>query len=225
MIYYVYALYASERPGIPFYIGKGKKSRAASHVRRAINGEGPRASYIKAVIRRGGTISHKKLVEGLTEEEAFGEEKRLIAFFGRKPLGPLLNFSDGGEGNSGYRFTEEVAKRHREAMNKPEMKEKMRKVFTGRKLSPSHIEAIVQGLTGRKRSAEDLAKNREAYAANGRLEACKEASRKANLGRKLSETHRAAISKAHKGKPKPLAQRLKIAESNRRTKALRRAVS
>jgi hypothetical protein len=83
----------------PYYIGKGTKYRAFGRTRR---GAKPPKDKSRILI----------LKQNLTEEEAFKHEIYMIAVFGRKDLGTgiLLNMTDGGEGVSGYKFSEESKK-------------------------------------------------------------------------------------------------------------------
>ena len=92
--FYVYAFLRED--GTPYYIGKGQGSRAWGK-RRTIS---PPTDTSRISI----------LFEALTESEAFSEEIRLIAFYGRKDLGTgiLRNLTDGGEGPSGCKRSQKT---------------------------------------------------------------------------------------------------------------------
>ena len=94
--FYVYVKF---RPwdGSPCYVGKGQGARAWEHEIRTING------HLRNIIKKaGGSIPTVIIRDGMTEEEAFSLEIVLIKAIGRrdKGLGPLVNFTDGGEGTS-----------------------------------------------------------------------------------------------------------------------------
>ena len=82
--YYVYALFDSGNPNVPFYIGKGKGNRVFSHVKcEAIvqNEEdplSPKLELISEIKESGRTIIHKVIRFGLSEDEAFKIEASLI---------------------------------------------------------------------------------------------------------------------------------------------------
>jgi predicted XRE-type DNA-binding protein len=95
----------------PFYIGKGKGNRwkeisgRNNHFKRIIN----------KIIKVGLEPIVIKLKESLNEKQSFILENKIISLIGRKKLknGPLINFTDGGEGPSGYKHTEEIKKKLR----------------------------------------------------------------------------------------------------------------
>ena len=113
--YYVY-IYLRE-DGTPYYVGKGRGKRAFSTKRRFIKPKDETK-----------IIFHSK---NLTEEEAFIIEKELIAQYGRKNNGTgiLRNLTDGGEGQSGAIYSDEIrAKRSiimKEVMSRPEVRAKV----------------------------------------------------------------------------------------------------
>lgn len=92
-IFYTYAWL--RKNGVPYYIGKGKGRRAW------------RKGHPK-----GQVLILKK---DLSEQEAFKHETYMISVFGRKDLGTgvLVNFTDGGEGSSGYLHTEATKQKMR----------------------------------------------------------------------------------------------------------------
>jgi hypothetical protein len=96
--FYTYAYLREDRT--PYYIGKGQKNRIYRTNRRKIKPPKDKSRIIF-------------LKQNLTEEEAFRHEKYMIAVFGRKDLGTgiLHNRTDGGEGMSGYKHSEEFIER------------------------------------------------------------------------------------------------------------------
>lgn len=98
--FYVYEL---RRPGgEPFYVGKGTGDRIrrheydATHTRR----KSYRLNVIRQLLREGLSVEYRLVGFYGDECDAFGEEARLIALYGRYDLGrgPLTNKTDGGEG-------------------------------------------------------------------------------------------------------------------------------
>ena len=95
-MFYTYAHYTPE--GRLFYIGKGNGRRAHSHVGRNV--------YWRRVVEKYGNPDVQILANWQTEQEAFDHEILLISCF--KDLGhKLANLSNGGEGPSGVKHTEE----------------------------------------------------------------------------------------------------------------------
>lgn len=99
--HYVYALYREDGT-TPFYIGMGKGRRWLAHDRPNVSDKSPKSNTVRKVKRLLGHIPKAKLAEGLTSVEAFVLEATLIAKWGRIPLGPLTNFTAGGDGVTGH---------------------------------------------------------------------------------------------------------------------------
>jgi hypothetical protein len=116
--WYIYAYY-QEGFAEPFYVGKGKGNRAYNHIQPCnINQRNKFHSKLKSLLKAGYTPEIVILSDGLSESEANIEEIRYINYFGRKDLGkgPLLNMTDGGEGSSGYKPTEESILKFKETI-------------------------------------------------------------------------------------------------------------
>jgi hypothetical protein len=95
--FYVYAYLRED--GTPYYIGKGKNRRVFNKSNRTT----PAPPKDRILI----------ILENLTEEQAFANEKDFIAWYGRKDNGTgiLRNLTDGGEGPSGALVSEETRKK------------------------------------------------------------------------------------------------------------------
>ena len=126
--FYVYAHYKSGET-IPFYIGKGRDKRAWK--------SSGRNSHWRNIVNKYG-YEVKILESGLTEDIAFKRETELIGEYGRSNL---VNLTDGGEGQSGCKFTDERIKNMSLASKKrfddPKFKEKMSKISRDRMSSNS----------------------------------------------------------------------------------------
>lgn len=96
---------------VPFYIGKGMKQRYASRHNRN--------KFWKNIVGKHGFFAIK-LIENLEEDEALYWEKFYIKLIGTRELmtGTLVNFTDGGKGVSGYKFSEESLQRKEEGRKK-----------------------------------------------------------------------------------------------------------
>ena len=139
-IYYVYQ-YLREKDsktasaGTPYYIGKGKGYRAYDKHTVTIPKDKSRIEI----------IAHK-----LFENEAHLLERKLISYYGRKDLGTgiLINLTNGGDGPSGYKHTNEAKQKIAVAQ-----KGKKKKPF-----SKEHRDKIGAKSKGRKFSEEAIQK-------------------------------------------------------------------
>jgi hypothetical protein len=170
-IYYVY-IYLRE-DNTPYYVGKGSRSRYIDKQKHTV--KLPPRERIKFV------------AENLTEHEAFNLEKELIVKYGRKDLGTgiLRNLTDGGEGSSGYRHTNETKEKMAIIKQSKEYREKMSLAKKGYKPSLETIEKIKKSNTGKSHTQET-----------------KEKIGKAN-SRPCTDEQRKKLSEAAKGNPKP----------------------
>lgn len=110
----------------PRYVGKGLPSRPFVHL--LPSGDMQIGRMLKKRIREGYQPT-PTIINFLSEEEAFAHERFLIKSIGRADLGlgPLFNKTDGGDGISGYTFTEQGRRNLsigiKKAFNEPEMRE------------------------------------------------------------------------------------------------------
>lgn len=86
---------------IPFYVGKGKGARFKV---------GKRNKWHASIVKKYETRA-TVWCSNLDEQAAFDGEKELISFLKEDGF-VLTNMSDGGEGQSGYRFSEEHKENH-----------------------------------------------------------------------------------------------------------------
>ena len=140
--FYVY-VHRRADDNLPFYVGKGRKQRAWNFYARN--------AYWNNTEKKHGVVV-ELVFENLTEEDAFQCEIDTILeyrYFGY----PLTNLTDGGEGLTGYKHTEEQIQNAKEARQNSEKwragiqitAEKLR----GRKLSEDHKEKISLGNIGK----------------------------------------------------------------------------
>lgn len=146
--FYIY-LYL-DQDNTPFYVGKGHRKRylifkhlnawsTNSFLERKILKIGIENVIIK-FFNHNKWITNFKEKEHLIEEEAFCLEEYYIAGYGRRDLGKgtLCNLTDGGEGLSGHKHTEETRLQMSEAARKrlpisEVTRNKMRELNLGKK--------------------------------------------------------------------------------------------
>jgi hypothetical protein len=117
--YVVYCYLDPKKPGIflfgnlkfdyePIYIGKGKPNRPQRHLTLYKNNTNRFYSKLQSIIESGITPEYKIIKSNLTEEKSFEYEKHFIELIGRiENNGTLTNLTDGGEGQSGFKFSNE----------------------------------------------------------------------------------------------------------------------
>lgn len=157
-IFYVYIYLNPLKPGDynygdlhfdyePFYVGKGHKGRLFRHLYDAINKLGVctkshKLNIIKQILKSGvskDVLKEKfiiKIQRNMPEFCTFGMEKFLIKVIGRKDknLGPLVNYTDGGEGSCGAIVTQESKNKKKQSW-KNKSQEEMQEFKTKIKLS------------------------------------------------------------------------------------------
>ena len=108
MIYFVYILF--DWLGIPRYVGKGHGNRDESHECYTDPYNPGKNEFIEQTWIMLNELPKSRIRENLSEVEAFETEKAFITAIGRADLGkgPLVNLTDGGEGFSGGRHSEET---------------------------------------------------------------------------------------------------------------------
>jgi hypothetical protein len=101
-IFYVYT-YKSLISNDIIWVGKGKSNRCFDHIKgRSCN------RILRAHILRGEKYLIELVQKDLAEDEAFKLETKLVKKYGRvcDGTGTLYNLTTGGEGRSGYKYTE-----------------------------------------------------------------------------------------------------------------------
>lgn len=116
MNYYVYEL-IDPRNNLVFYVGKGKTRDKLNRVYRRIkdhlnsNDKSNRFKYflIQKIRKLGLEVEFRIIKEGISESEAFILEIELIKKYGKRidNSGNLVNITDGGEGISGFKHSNE----------------------------------------------------------------------------------------------------------------------
>ena len=164
--FYVYVY--RDSAGNPFYVGKGKGRRFRQHLHACHNPK--RRSYrtmFYTKLRKMARLGEKPVIDtikdNLTEEDAFQWEKHYIALWGRRDIktGCLCNHSDGGEGQTGHRHSEESRQKMREVQT-PRLRE-LAQAQRGKKLSVEHRANLSIARRKWKHTPESMAKTHQAH--------------------------------------------------------------
>lgn len=144
-IFYVYGYY---KPGdeLPFYVGKGKGTRAYVHTNSwELQQHDHFHNRLRAMLADGIKPIVKIIASELSEQAALNLEIRLIAQYGRLDLGTgcLCNHTDGGDGQSGRILSDEACQRisflKRGTTMSVETRLKMSEAASGKKKAPESV--------------------------------------------------------------------------------------
>lgn len=180
MIYYVYQLKSSD--GLIFYIGKGSGRRMYKHLQIAmgssiVRNRNPKLyNKISSIIKKGGYVIPEIIFENFDENICLQKEIELIKNIGLKNL---CNLTDGGEGTSGYKLSDETKRKMSES-------KKGKKRF----FSKEHCKKLSESLKGHKGY----------YKGKKLSEETKLKMSIAHKGKSFSTEHRQKISIGNKGK-------------------------
>ncbi len=194
----------------PFYVGKGKGKR----YKRTTGRNKYFKNKINKIKQSGLEPIIFKLYENLNEKQSFEKEIELIEEIGRFDLnfGPLLNMTDGGEGNSGLIFSEDHKKKIRENHigtkgyhHTDEAKNKIGKKHKGKIISEETRIKIIESHKGKLLSDEHkskLSKNHADFKGD----------KHPMFGKHHSIETKNKMIKSHKGKIIEMKTRNKISE-------------
>lgn len=173
-----------------FYVGKGKDYRAKR--------KGGRGKLWENIVKKHG-YEIEYLHTNISEKEAFELEVYYINKIGRRDLGlgPLINFTNGGEGSSGHILTQEH-------------KDKIGKSLKGRIFSEEHIRKNIESKLGKKRPEEFCKKMSEIRKGTTASDETRKKLSEAGKGRVHSEESKNKIKISNKisakSKYKPIIQ-------------------
>ena len=170
--FYVY-IYFRPWNGIPCYVGKGQGKRWLEHLKFGVNHYNKHFAAIFAKAKRlGMEVPRVKIRVELSNEEAVVMEIAFIKAIGRadKGLGPLVNWTDGGDGTVGYSPSEEAREKVRQKLkNRPKTPEHCAAVSAAKKgiphsrpMSNEQRKAIADKNRGQKRSIKAVANMKQA---------------------------------------------------------------
>ncbi len=199
-IYYVYEHWRADKNEC-FWVGKGKENRAWDF---------RRSNHYNNIVRKlsslGMCVEVRLICSGLEEADALKFEKGRIAFWRAQGIN-LANVTDGGEGVSGLKHTEETKKKMSVAAStrllghtvSEETRKKISDSNMGREKGAKHP-AHSAKLKGRKLSIEHRAAIGESMKGRILNEQSREKIRASNTGQLRSEDAKLRMSMSHIGK-------------------------
>jgi len=215
---YVYTL--SRPDGIVFYVGKGRNNRIHSHTCQGQKSCNPhKYSVIRKIKSNGGKVQKTILSHFDTDKEALDYEVALI--FAMRAYGNLTNITDGGEGCTGRKHSEETKRRIIES-NKKRSEETSHRILeanrnrseeTRRKMSEDRM-GTNNPFSGRTHSEGTRHKMSEAQKARFSSEEEIHKISESHKGKHPSEETRRKISETHKGREKSVETKRKMSEAN-----------
>jgi hypothetical protein len=203
--FYVY-LHKKSSNGDVFYVGKGSGNRAWRFNQRS--------KLWKNIVKKHG-VTVEIFESSIQEWYAFELEINLIAYYGRMQLGEgkLINFTDGGDGTSGWVPSEETKIKMSIAQNEKSVSDKKRAAMIGRKKPAWHSKKIGDAQKGKIISAETRSKLSASLKGRKTSEETRQKlifaqnkpetiqKRKDNLiGKKHTQEHKDAISASLRGR-------------------------
>jgi len=169
-----------------FYVGKGKAGSGRSSFKHNRN------PYWHNIVKKTG-YTVRKTAENISEKLAFEKEIQRIKELREQGVS-LCNFTDGGEGISGYRHTDEGIAKITAAQTGKKFSDKTRARISASKTGEKNP------LFGKKHSEEHRQKISEANTGHKTSDKVKAKISAANKGREFSEEHKRKISEVQQGK-------------------------
>lgn len=166
LVFYVYEWYFKDTNEV-FYVGKGKG-------KRFLTMQGRNNYFLNIVRKHNDNVAVRKTYENLTEEDAYHLERVIISEYRKKGL-CKANFHEGGMGgHTGNYNNPERSKKLSEAAklrvgdknpmfgktHTDEVKEYLRKINRGKKLSKEHVEKLRLANTKRPKTQAEIEKIR-----------------------------------------------------------------
>ena len=204
--FYVYEHWRMDRDEC-FYVGKGHGTRAY----RMQGRNGHHKAIVAKMHRIGSSVEVRIVADGLTEQEAFNLEINKIAFWIENGV-DLANFTKGGTGTVGYKFTQEqkgkvskaVKKHYENEENRKKVSDTVKKHYENEENRKKTSEAVKKAMTKEARAKMSVAKKNMSKEQREHL---------AKIARNMPSEQRAIL--AEKARNMPLEQRAKIAEKVR----------
>lgn len=168
-MFYVYT-YKDPRPSKNLqvvYVGKGTGRRAWDHWEKR-TAKNPGLGHLLALLRQLNLKPVIEIVKEFEDEaEAFAEEMRLIALYGRRDLrtGTLFNLTDGGEGFCNVIRTEEWRTNISEALLTDEQRNRNSQAASARWADPEYKEKTIVAIREALKNPEVIARREAGKAA------------------------------------------------------------